>query len=58
MTTHSELEVIFRTRKITQPCLFTSVIKLTVDAEQFVVDFFKHKILNTLIPKNLLGREN
>jgi len=34
------------------------VIKLTVDGEQFVVDFFKHKILNTLIPKNLLGREN
>jgi len=35
-----------------------SVIKLTVDAEDFVVDFFKHKILNTLVPKHLLGREN
>jgi len=58
MTTHSELEVIFGTRKSTQPRLFTSVIKLPVDEEKFVVDFFKHKILNTLIPTNLLGREN
>jgi len=41
-----------------QPSLFTSVINLTVDAEKFVVDFFKHKILNNLIPKNLLGRAN
>jgi len=58
MTTHSELKVIFGTRKIIQSSLFTSVMKLTVDAEKFVVDLFKHKILNTLIPKKLLGREN
>jgi len=47
MTTHSEPEVIFGTRKITQPSLITSVIKLTVDAKTYVGDFFKHKILNT-----------
>jgi len=58
MTTHLEPEVIFGNRKITQPSLFTSVIKLAVDAEQFVVDFFKLKILNTLIAQSVLGREN
>jgi len=35
MTTDSELEVIFGTRKISHPSLFSSVIKLTDDAVQW-----------------------